>query len=650
MDLVCRTCLNVVKSDSFYIHLNQWSGGNDVRDREKLEACVPELTLDVVVDPIICGSCKEKLTIFFKFKEECLETEKFLFNCIQQRRQNENCTDLLSNYDLLTLVKNDVVLEHSYSSIKKFETFTDGFEDDSPTNVQAVIKSALTSLVQSKGGAPDSGVEDELNYDIDHVVHYETVECCYSEPEELPETKPVLKSIMKKPRKKKSKGRRVTRSSSSNRKSVKIKMQFPPVKTKAARKMSPIPKVPPRRSVTPRKSSPSTRKSSSSSRKSLPPTRKTSPSSRKSLSPPRKSSPAPSKIAPPSPSPKTSTPKIMAPPKKRKISPSPEHVSADTSPQFDTEDNVQKAIEENKENVSTETKVKPAPKAKSEPKPKLSYLCPDGFQCTKCDKAFRYRCHFKMHERAHLLKKDYICPQCGKIFTQERYLKYHITTHTAPRTPRFRCNMCNKCLGSRTSLRRHIRLHTGERPYTCNVCKKEFSQKTQLEVHERTHSGEKPFVCNMCNTMFSQKSHLQNHMLIHTGERPYQCEKCRKRFSKNSVLRVHMQIHEDKPYQCSGCTKFFKELSSYRKHVGKYLPKCVAGRRAFKVESVKLKANSKVLEDINNDLNEINRDIAEDVAKALKLKTLQYFCKVCSKGFTTNFSRNRHLKFQHPPK
>lgn len=106
-----------------------------------------------------------------------------------------------------------------------------------------------------------------------------------------------------------------------------------------------------------------------------------------------------------------------------------------------------------------------------------------------------------------------------------------------------RCPMCAQRFTQLNSLKRHIRSHTGERPFPCGYCEKRFVDRERLKVHVRIHTGEKPFSCNLCSRRFSQKSTVKRHMSVHTGLKPFQCSSCSKRFGTRDNLRVHEKSH-----------------------------------------------------------------------------------------------------------
>ncbi|CAH1778178.1 unnamed protein product, partial [Owenia fusiformis] len=50
------------------------------------------------------------------------------------------------------------------------------------------------------------------------------------------------------------------------------------------------------------------------------------------------------------------------------------------------------------------------------------------------------------------------------------------------------------------------------RKYTCMLCCKSFNSGSSLSRHKKIHTGEKPFICPYCNKSFRQKPHLQYHI------------------------------------------------------------------------------------------------------------------------------------------
>nr|XP_024003142.1 gastrula zinc finger protein XlCGF49.1-like [Salvelinus alpinus] len=61
------------------------------------------------------------------------------------------------------------------------------------------------------------------------------------------------------------------------------------------------------------------------------------------------------------------------------------------------------------------------------------------------------------------------------------------------------------------SLKRHQRVHTGDKSYSCPQCEKSFTHQNQLKMHLTVHMGERPFACTHCGKRFSERSYLRIH-------------------------------------------------------------------------------------------------------------------------------------------
>uniref|UniRef100_A0A452J701 C2H2-type domain-containing protein n=1 Tax=Gopherus agassizii TaxID=38772 RepID=A0A452J701_9SAUR len=335
-----------------------------------------------------------------------------------------------------------------------------------------------------------------------------------------------------------------------------------------------------------------------------------------------------------------------------------------------------------------------------------------NFVCKACDKSFHFYCRLKVHmKRCRVAKgKQVQCKECSEIKTSKKELEKHqLEAHGGPgaagttkkKTKRlpvtcdicgrefahasgmqyhkltehfdekpFSCEECGAKFAANSTLKNHLRLHTGDRPFMCKHCLMTFTQASALAYHtKKKHSEGKMYACQYCDAVFAQSIELSRHVRTHTGDKPYVCRECGKGFRQANGLSIHLRTFHniEDPYDCKKCRMSFPTLQEHRKHIHEvhsreYHP-CTTCGKVFSAPSLLERHmvthvggkpfSCEICDKAYQQLSGLwyhNRTHHPDVFAAQnhrssKFSSLQ--CSACEKTFSSTNAHKKHVKAEH---
>ncbi|XP_067643605.1 uncharacterized protein [Eurosta solidaginis] len=139
------------------------------------------------------------------------------------------------------------------------------------------------------------------------------------------------------------------------------------------------------------------------------------------------------------------------------------------------------------------------------------------------------------------------CKDCDAIFSHQKTLREHLCKNVAAAV---QCEVCERILTSRSSLKLHMQSHEPSRRFKCNTCDYSTSDHNAFRRHKMTHDNNaKMYACIHCDYKSIQsvayQKHVQQKHPQFADSIVYKCKICPYATINKALYDVHKIKHEN---------------------------------------------------------------------------------------------------------
>ncbi|XP_032815060.2 zinc finger and BTB domain-containing protein 41 [Petromyzon marinus] len=201
--------------------------------------------------------------------------------------------------------------------------------------------------------------------------------------------------------------------------------------------------------------------------------------------------------------------------------------------------------------------------------PVLAPLLPTGgkrlFECPRCHKAFDRKGKYACHVRIHTGEKPFSCKMCDQRFTS----KSNLTAHAKRHGRRLGLRPARGPRPGRRGDRATVTVPGTRGPSSAAAAagEDEGPEEADSEPDADAREGRPQLQCQVCDKWFQRRAHLEEHGILHTVATPFPCGFCPESFRSRFARLKHQEKTHLGPFPCNVCGRAFNDSGNLKRHV-----------------------------------------------------------------------------------
>lgn len=176
------------------------------------------------------------------------------------------------------------------------------------------------------------------------------------------------------------------------------------------------------------------------------------------------------------------------------------------------------------------------------------------FPCNVCDKTFTTAKYRRFHIQAKHVNDPAFEDKLREISARKSLARKR------------KCPLCEELCNSK-NLKKHIKAAhpTHLLVEICDICQKRFSNGSHLNRHfDECHSESPVYSCSFCDYKTKDMGNLKKHVVVHSVEKPFKCDECQFETRRPKEMKIHNC--SIKTFPCDLCNKKSKSANGLRAH------------------------------------------------------------------------------------